>query len=273
MFANLQTYKPRLSILYVLLQGFLLIACTNSSQGNNDNNLSASQTQYTQKPTTQVANPNCNPDTHWYQDSWTTEQANGLFGNWNTPDDGSNNQYLCQDDFTDSFCNLNMTPNQGYSNAPDPIACQDGYCAFYQVLYNGCYCLTGCATQLVCNSGYALCSDNLCHDTQNDPANCGSCGNECESKKCNQGQCAPFICPGNPDYNTDANNCGSCGNKCGSNQACYQGSCVAKGGAVCRYSDTCAQTECPRSDGIYSSCCTMNGQPIPNCYNCCTLGT
>jgi hypothetical protein len=151
---------------------------------------------------------------------------------------------------------------ESMSDCPTPTGteriCTDtGRCAYRcesrsvdldgDILSNGCECQ-------ITNGGIEACDgkDNDCDgevdeafDLQNDPDNCGACGNTCDFANgmgtCRQGSCELTGCEsgwGNCDksavngceVNTNSSNdhCGSCGNTCNSGNgqvACSQGAC------------------------------------------------
>ena len=109
-------------------------------------------------------------------------------------------------------------------------------------------CNTTCATNQVCTSGACACRSGFtncpmsggCVNTNSDPRNCGSCGQQCggASNHCSMGSCTTTCatgltsCPTSTlvacvDVNNDPSNCGSCGNVCNGNQTCQSGMCVA----------------------------------------------
>lgn len=83
-----------------------------------------------------------------------------------------------------------------------------------------------------------LACDGACVSSQNDPKNCGSCGNVCPgSQVCSDGTCR---CPGGDvicGAGADAacvsleseDNCGACGHACPPGSACVAGACVCLG--------------------------------------------
>jgi hypothetical protein len=85
-----------------------------------------------------------------------------------------------------------------------------------------------------CDPGLAFCND-VCVDTQTDPANCGLCGNACGAGEvCFAGVCAREhrcgalvncndVCV---DLAADAANCGACGNACAADEICFAGQCA-----------------------------------------------
>jgi hypothetical protein len=90
-----------------------------------------------------------------------------------------------------------------------------------------------CASSLCggCGGGESTCSA-VCTDKNNDPGNCGTCGNTCNTaggQACLSGTCGcsvgtscSSVCV---DTTTDNNNCGTCGNACGTTTcaSCSQG--------------------------------------------------
>ena len=88
-----------------------------------------------------------------------------------------------------------------------------------------------------CGNGETRCDDG-CVNLQNDPKNCGDCGEECDvGQSCKLGECVdtcvPF-CTGSEacclaecvDLQTDAKNCGECGKACSATEFCRNGQCV-----------------------------------------------
>ncbi|HXU73912.1 MAG TPA: MXAN_6577-like cysteine-rich protein [Polyangia bacterium] len=84
---------------------------------------------------------------------------------------------------------------------------------------------------LTCPNGQTFCGGQ-CIFVNNDPANCGACGNTCPGQlACIAGSCGcpqPLVNCGNVcvDANVDGHNCGACGNSCGPGQVCSNGSCA-----------------------------------------------
>ncbi len=91
-------------------------------------------------------------------------------------------------------------------------ACIDGSCRYW------------------CAEGADYC-DGTCTFLNNDPLNCGACGNVCGASTpyCSWGQCWDSDC-GGADLNWDSNNCGRCGNVCPWGTACSFGVCGSPGG-------------------------------------------
>lgn len=126
--------------------------------------------------------------------------------------------------------------------------CSGGNCVCppMQIDCNGFCCATG-----------ESCCSNVCRNLQNDPQNCGSCGNICSGGKiCVNGGC---VCPAgtidcggicvNP--NTDIQNCGVCGRRCGPTSWCEGPDCVpvsvscVNGTCVCPQGwSKCSDTSC-----------------------------
>ncbi len=93
----------------------------------------------------------------------------------------------------------------------------DTQCAAGKVCQGGA-CVAACNPNNPCGQGQDCCG-NRCIDDQNDPLNCGACGNVCGAgQACCQGQCKGL---------DTANDCGTCGNSCGTGKGCCQGACEA----------------------------------------------
>jgi hypothetical protein len=121
-------------------------------------------------------------------------------------------------------------------------------------------------------------------DLNNDPLNCGQCGNACaKDQTCCGGSCIATL-----DLQTDTMNCGSCGTACGTSQYCCQGKClnvgrlpIIGGGGfdlLCRCTQdcgdkSCCQTQCvdmqndARNCGGCGTDCTANGTVKASCCN------
>lgn len=126
------------------------------------------------------------------------------------------------------------------------------------------------------NSAVEICGDGLDNDCdgkaddcrmcngipapENDPKNCGTCGNACNpAQTCISGDCkcptaTPLACTSicvDPD--SDAQNCGSCGHACEPGQACSGG--------------TCACPDSTRPDSCSTGCVSLASDPS-NCGSC-----
>jgi len=129
------------------------------------------------------------------------------------------------------------------------------------------------AAQLTCDTGETACN-GVCVDLLTDEANCGVCGEICESDlvgvACIEGECVRISCPAAlplqcgetvddcVDPATDPNNCGACG------VVCQSGVC---GAGVC---GSCDEGEIACSGVCVATCCDNN-----NCGACgvvCTGG-
>jgi len=119
--------------------------------------------------------------------------------------------------------------------------------------------------------------DGKCTDTKTDPANCGSCGNQCSAgEPCTDGSCG-IICPlglsecregSCVDTNADSENCGTCGNICMPGDHCCSGVCVnlrtdnnncGRCGISCGAGSTCRPTNEPSPSPVASCLYNCNG--------------
>lgn len=137
-----------------------------------------------------------------------------------------------------------------------------------------------------CPDGRSKCGD-ACTDTQSDAANCGSCGNACESgQTCTAGSCEQgeggggggggdqggggaagcrdeeTDCAGScADLQTDEGHCGSCDVACPEGQACLSGACVCPAGLTeCEHS--CVNLQ---GDGQHCGACDVQCSPTQRC--------
>jgi hypothetical protein len=159
-----------------------------------------------------------------------------------------------------------------------------------------------------CTQNQTLCTPDggsaYCANTQNDNANCGSCGNVCgNGLVCSNGVCSnacasvdggvETLCVpdgGSPycaNTQTDDANCGACGNACGNGFKCVGGacsntcqfpyvSCVVDGGPMCVNTQSDANNcgscnnACPNGQGCLAGVCStrivagFNGQLGPD---------
>lgn len=175
-------------------------------------------------------------------------------------------QTLCNDtcvSLNDDPNNCGQCNNQCYGPDGVQVSCVNGNC------------------KSSCGSGQSLCNDQFgsqfCADLQNDPTNCGTCGNQCQPTDvgtvvCKSGKC-DVDCPPNTtkcngacvDLTSDPMNCGSCGNACPTQTngaaTCNSGSC----GVSCdfNYYD-CNGYCCGGGDGY----CCMNLYCLKVGYPC-----
>lgn len=84
-----------------------------------------------------------------------------------------------------------------------------------------------------CPDAMALCSDQICYDTQNHHDHCGSCGTACAATTqwCTEGHCCntgqAYCQSGCTNVLSDNLNCGACGNACDGGATCGGGQCSA----------------------------------------------
>ncbi|MCB9582473.1 MAG: hypothetical protein H6717_35885 [Polyangiaceae bacterium] len=140
-----------------------------------------------------------------------------------------------------------------------------------------CACAPTAASE-VCGDGADNDCNGLIDDCQfcngkpvpaNDPQNCGSCGNACQTGQiCSQGTCkcppdAPFQCNGVcVDLDTNPGHCGSCGTVCPSGQSCDNG--------VCSCGEGDAQDYCP---GVGCVDLQSSDESCGTCGNKCPYAT
>ncbi len=100
-----------------------------------------------------------------------------------------------------------------------------------------------------------------CADLNNDPVNCGSCGNTCSSNEaCTEGSCGCFttegvrdrcssdeVCCagfGCTDLDSNEDNCGDCGVRCSMGEVCIDGACACSGDDACDDGNRCTTDLC-----------------------------
>ncbi len=147
----------------------------------------------------------------------------------------------------------------------------------------------GCSNskcELKCGNGTALCSDNLCWDTQNAHDHCGNCGTACvtDTEWCNVGHCcatgSQWCTSACKNTNNDPQNCGACGNVCPNNTpACVAGKCSAQVAVntVCSKvnpSGILCSGNCSTNDAQYADAyCKLAGFTKAVSYNVLTSGS
>jgi hypothetical protein len=102
---------------------------------------------------------------------------------------------------------------------------------------------TGGICSVLCTTG-RMCCDGACVNLQNDPFNCGTCGNVCPSTApyCSGGMCGHPTCDATVSCVVGSTCCGSmC---CGAGQLCCEQQGPVTGGATC-FTPTADQKTCP----------------------------
>ena len=96
---------------------------------------------------------------------------------------------------------------------------------------------------------------------ENDPANCGECGNACRPDQiCSLSSCkcppnAGFECGGScVDLDTDGQNCGACGTACPAGQSCEKGACVCSDAVAPDYCDGAGCIDLQSNDSNCGAC-------------------
>ena len=128
-----------------------------------------------------------------------------------------------------------------------------------------------------CPTGQVQCPGKGCVALNNDPKNCGRCGNRCaKGQSCVAGVCegtsttgtgacptGQVQCPGKGcvALTNDPKNCGRCGNRCAKGQSCVAGVCE---GTSTTGTGACptGQVQCPGK-----GCVALNNDP-KNCGRC-----
>ncbi len=88
------------------------------------------------------------------------------------------------------------------------------------------------ACTIDCPDAMALCTDEICYDTQKNHDHCGSCTTACavDIENCKVGHCCAvgtdFCGSACTDILSDDTNCGSCGHTCDAGTTCGAGACT-----------------------------------------------
>jgi hypothetical protein len=121
------------------------------------------------------------------------------------------------------------------------------------------------------------CCNKKCLRTDNDPFNCGACGQTCgTSESCSGGACrcaggsgctGGLACCGDGcfDLKTDRANCGTCGKTCNTGEQCVNGACTCDGGAACGTNGLC----CPGTGCSGSGTCPCGATTCGPTQICC----
>lgn len=147
-------------------------------------------------------------------------------------------------------------------------------------------CVSGVCAPSACASGWGHCDGdsvttwaNGCEtDLTTDSANCGACGQACQTGEiCSGGACLVTCDPGWTDCGgacvdtfSSRDNCGACGNVCsGATPDCADGACVCNGQS-CSGGQVCVDGRC------LGGTCANNGESVcqsPSCGNGCYCDT
>ncbi|MCA9598400.1 MAG: hypothetical protein KC776_34040 [Myxococcales bacterium] len=184
---------------------------------------------------------------------------------------------VCPDPSGKPICLQDNTPDKG---------CGASSCEPCQLAHASAKCaIDGSCVIDQCETGYEDCDGvpaTGCEtDTQNNPTQCGSCGNDCiathgNNWKCNAGQCevtdcvppTTGDCDGNKqngcevDLETDPQNCGFCTNSCAAanaNTTCATGNCTI----------TSCQSPYDNCDGIINNGCETKLSEDPSHCGAC----
>jgi hypothetical protein len=128
------------------------------------------------------------------------------------------------------------------------------------------------------------CGGGVCADTNNDPANCGSCGNACAAGEfCSQGTCGGSCSGGTiacnskcVDPQVDPANCGACGTACAQGEVCSLGQCgVQCSGGTTKCGADCVDTQSdPANCGACAQPCNAGDVCVAgSCVGTCPSGT
>jgi len=205
------------------------------------------------------------------------------------------------------FENCNSNPSDGCEANLLTSVSNCGGCNVVCDLLNANEVCNGSCAVGTCVAGFADCdkkAENGCEvNTQNDPANCNTCGNSCDfpngAGACQSGVCQLTSCATpykdcnlqasdgcEKNTNTDPAHCGACGAACNSTNgtpSCNNGSCAiacSSGFGNCNNNaaDGCevnTNTSATHCGGCGQACSSNNGSPSCNGGNCaiaCNLG-